>query len=331
MSHQPHIKNVQDRRGFTLVELLVVIAIIGILIGMLLPAVQQVREAARRTQCANNMRQMSLALLNCESTYSYMPQAAGLLSGQFTPSFNFAAARADNGNSAKVGTVQYFLLPYLEQQAIYNSFSGSTSDSVFITDTSGNIVSEFSGGPSAYICPSDSTSEGGVVEWIDGRTFGVIDYAANVQALNHFYGAPNGPNTNNNNPAQPNPAQRPTIASLQDGTTNTVAFAERFAVCAPPVAATAGRNAWLGVASRQLGNPIFAANDRNGEPIISTPDPSASVEDCNPLGVQSAHSGGINVALFDGSVHFLTSEIGTIDWTNLIMPRDGQVIGGDAF
>lgn len=68
-----HYRQSQRRTGFTLVELLVVIAIIGILISMLLPAVQQVREAARRTQCANQIRQMSLAMLNYESAHSRFP------------------------------------------------------------------------------------------------------------------------------------------------------------------------------------------------------------------------------------------------------------------
>ena len=319
----------RKRAAFTLVELLVVIAIIGILIGMLLPAVQSVREAARRTQCANNMKQLSLALLNCESTYGFMPQAAGLLGGSFSPTNTFASLRAGTEGPAKIGTAQYFLLPFLEQNAQYNGLFGSTSDRLFITDNSGAVINQFSTPPGGYLCPSDATTgTDGSVEWINGRLFGVISYASNVQALNHFYGAPDGPGTNGNNPAQPNPTVNPTIGSLRDGTSNTVAFAERLAVCPPPVAAATGRVAWLGVASRQIGNPIFAANDGNGDPIISPPDSSGNIQECNPLGVQSAHAGGIiNTALFDGSVHTVSSSVDNLVWFNLVMPRDGEVVG----
>ena len=100
--------------GFTLVELLVVIAIIGILIGMLLPAVQQVREAARRTQCMNNLRQIGLAALNHESAYQRFPTAGGCSDGYHDPNEEFRPLyRLENGGW------MYQVLPFMEQNYVY--------------------------------------------------------------------------------------------------------------------------------------------------------------------------------------------------------------------
>ncbi len=105
-----------SRRGFTLVELLVVIAIIGILVGLLLPAVQSAREAARRMSCTNNLKQLGLAMHNFESTFKKLPP------GYLGPPRTTPYTNAANGGSQQYYSVFPFLLPYMEQNNIYSQF-----------------------------------------------------------------------------------------------------------------------------------------------------------------------------------------------------------------
>jgi len=160
-----------QRNGFTLVELLVVIAIIGILISMLLPAVQQVRAAARRTQCLNNIRQLGLATLNFESAFMRFPTGANLNAGAvpadpgqpyFLRNPRPIVPKPTNSNVGLGVSWPMFVLPYMEQTSMYEQFASGTvdwqSDWRDVVSTNGQrLVNSVI--PS-FICPSDSSPDG---------------------------------------------------------------------------------------------------------------------------------------------------------------------------
>lgn len=151
--------NNRKRTGaFTLVELLVVIAIIGVLVALLLPAIQAAREAARRTQCANNMKQIGLALINHADVKGKLPAAT-----PWRPGFPF-------GQSPRGGTWAVEILPYIEQQALYDRYDftkTAAGQSKSVTGSSGDAVNHplYSTPMPWYICPSDGDAPvGGVFE-----------------------------------------------------------------------------------------------------------------------------------------------------------------------
>ncbi|MFM8172868.1 MAG: DUF1559 domain-containing protein [Pirellulaceae bacterium] len=192
-------------RAFTLVELLVVIAIIGVLVGLLLPAVQSARAAARRAQCQNNVKQLSLAALNFESAFKTLPP------------WTHAKGTGAGARPAILASGHYMMLPYLEQNPIYNQANGISWE-----------VRTF--GVPSFACPEDVTLSsalftGKALALNNARTnigttpYGGTTYAINAQLCTVTF--------NNGHPTQPNAK----LAYVNDGLTNTIFSVERQAAC----------------------------------------------------------------------------------------------------
>lgn len=287
------------RKGFTLVELLVVIAIIGILIGMLLPAVQQVREAARRTACKNNMRQIGLALHSFDSAFNEFP-AGVALSGTTATSANWSASA--------------FLLPNMEQQNLFDQLN--VSNSVPTAGLDASIPS--------FLCPSDNGTEINTAREVAGPTATTNFVFANntgaacttdASANGLFCDTPRG------------------IADMTgDGTSNILIVAERrtfqkdrSATAVQPAAgsmfAALGNVSTSGTSGPARGMADVAFSTIGGINAGTGDAEAASVDQ----GVSSNHAGGVNVVLGDASTQFLNDQTTPLIFTQLTDFRDGTV------
>lgn len=294
-SHRTH--------GFTLIELLVVIAIIAVLLALLVPAVQRVRAAAARIQCANNLKQLGLAVHGVNDQTRKLPPA---WSPDFGPGTFFTGVDLFPRTR---GTLHYYLLPYLEQEAVF-------------TQAFGDAQQQGATQIPIYVCPADPSAQGNVQR--DG--FASTNYAGNLLAFDPR-------------------SVKPLLAALRDGSSNTVIFAERYQVCAAPDGSITGpawamHPAYVGhgwdtpvFGWRELGagyDPSFTSPARATEPIGGVcfqlvPAPA----NCMFQVTQSAHHGTMQVGLGDGSVHSVQGAVGVSTWWRACHPRDGLPLGAD--
>jgi len=342
------------RLGFTLIELLVVIAIIAVLIALLLPAVQSAREAARRIQCTNNLKQIALGVYNYEQTWGSYPQ--GESSGRINP----------------FGTI----LPFLEQSGAYNAFNFSAPQSAWLDCDVANATTGQSV-VNSYVCPSEVFS---------GRTTTVFPYYwcatyawnsgtwwPRTQSFDGVFGNLI-PSSSYGDPAVQPPLGVVRIASLTDGTSNTLMVTE---VAAGPLVAGAPRTRVSDCYSisgatapnnkqSPIGPAIAACNAvnwqtspipwtgtwrykgytwlegsmwRNWMNTIRTPNQTCCTpgEDSSSSWyyiqkpASSYHPGGVNAALCDGSVRFFKESVSPQAWMALSTRAGGEVLSSDSY
>ena len=286
------MKNKERRLAFTLVELLVVIAIIGILIGMLLPAVQQVRSAARRIACANQQRQMALAALNHESAFQSFPSGA-------------QHASVSNSSTDLGWGWRAQLLPFIEQQNLADQFDMRLrmNDAVNVPLLTSEVET--------YVCPSN-TDLNDVFHDMNGIRSTRANYIGNGGAFEDSF----RPTLDQANAVMGRTLDTTYtgvgLSDITDGTSNTIFSAEVLAYASNPVGSDAlGGFIW----DPSLFGSITGAGTvggtlsqvRTGLGLINPPDNATVTILRNSFA--SFHDGGINVAFVDGSTHFLNSNI----------------------
>ncbi|WP_417385490.1 DUF1559 domain-containing protein [Gimesia sp.] len=301
------------KRGFTLIELLVVIAIIAILIALLLPAVQQAREAARRSTCKNNLKQIGLALHNYHDNFNMFPP------GDVRRTYG---SGVQSWTTSQLGWIPR-ILPFLDQSVIYNKINWEMEHGVSAAPNNSIRAEKIP----AVRCPSDSSRQ-------PSSSYGPTNYLA-CRGNNTTTTSNKGTSMFWNN-------SDVRIRDVEDGTTNTMMVSETFAsaefcteqpsggVC--PATCTSYNS---GKTGSQQGYSWMYASLYEAAYYGTVYTPNHKQPDCGAssssqaahLAARSKHTGGAHVLLGDGSVRFAGDNIDTTIWRNLGNPADGNVLG----
>jgi len=347
------------RVGFTLIELLVVIAIIAVLISLLLPAVQSAREAARRAQCINNLKQLALATHNYESGHGSFPmgnRAYATIYSSAAP----APCSVYIGNSAF-----NFIMPYMEASSNFNAWNFVRPYNSIVNDTAGSTLI------ASYICPSDTIADKSDLTQFMPTMQSSYATSRGLQetiAFSWAYTSPLPDRTGQfastcnygGGDGMFGPEGVVTVAAVTDGTSNTFMFGEtsrfrnepggsyfNFANAAgyfggPPW--TAATSAWPGDGRVTSGAYVIpklnAAPDIDGSIVASCfatavlPPDWINVPSCQKLGqfgFRSNHPGGANFVFADGSVRFIKDSVSLPTYRALGSRAMGEVVSADAY
>ena len=303
----------RSRRAFTLIELLVVIAIIAVLVAILLPAVQQAREAARRSQCSNNLKQLGIAMHSYAEVSGTLPPGG---SGGI-----FGAIAGDYNQSGYVWLRS--IMPQIDQAASYNAWNEGAQ---YAVGNNNNIIRATIPG---LLCPSDTASR----TWNATPNY---NYAVNLGNTTCYRTTPFNGVTYTAAPFQMNSSQTATVAKfadMGDGTSNVLLLAEirqgqngqdlrGLIWYVPHVGFTAHNPPNTTVLDRLNSGFCIAANSTIGLPCGGT-------DAANPqmFSARSRHVGGVQAVLGDGAVRFISDAINLQTWRDLSTMYDGRALG----
>ncbi len=340
------MRTIGQRRAFTLIELLVVIAIIAVLIGLLLPAVQKVRDAAARMSCSNNLKQLGLACHSYEGSVGRFP--SGYTQDRINAAGQIYVSGSTSGYSFQGHSVFYFLLPHIEQDNLFRSMDAA----VPLNNRSATPGQKAAAAVKTFVCPSDVFPEGNPHQYSASEYYGVTSYRANggsrplfaTSSTNDGVFMATGTQARKAASAPMGIAVR--MADIADGTSNTLLFGESSHT--DPnfnTFTTAGWNSGSTISTWSrwypaggdsgLGNIMFGAfapiNYKTPWAHGAAGAPTSQnawfvFQDQRLSALGSNHSGGANVVFADGSVRFLTNATPQATLSLYCQRSDGQVI-----